>query len=79
MDRQVIRHIFGMAEDKDYLKIDYGTKSMTIPKRFLDYKILCKGHYLEIANSSKRETYLIKTDSIDLITIIEPKLRPLKV
>ena len=73
MHKQVIHHIFGKANDKDYLKIDYGTKSMTIPKHFLNYKILCKGYYLEIANKSKKETYLIKTDSIDLITIIQPK------
>ena len=73
MHKQVIRHIFGMAKDEDYLKIDYGTKSMTIPNRVFDYKILFKRYYLEIANKSKKETYLIKTDSIDLITIIQPK------
>ena len=73
MNIPAIHHIFGKAKDEDYLKIDYGTKSMTIPKKFLNYKILYRGYYLEIDNKSKKETYLIKTDSIDLITIIQPK------
>ena len=75
MNTGIINYIFKKANNQDYLKIDYGSKSLEIPKRVLNYSILNKGFYLELENTAKKETYLIKTDSIDLITIIEPKFK----
>lgn len=74
MNKVFIRSMFTRANSEDYLKIDYGTKCLEIPKRFLKYKFLQDGH-LELINTGKKETYLIKTSSIDLITVIEPKIR----
>ena len=66
-----------MIIQKRFIKIDFGSKFLEIRKEFLEYEIMGKGFYLQMKNTAKNETYLIKTDSIDLITIIEPKIKGL--
>ena len=75
MDKEIIGSYFKFANNEDYIKIDFGNKNLEIPKRFLQYAFLGNGYYLELQNKGKKETYLIKTDSIDLITIIKPKFK----
>ena len=63
-----------MAKSKKHKFIERYTE-MEIPKRFLEYGFLNQGDYIQITNTGKKETYLIKTNSIDLITIIKPKFK----
>ena len=73
MNIGIIKHMFNNAGEKDYLKFDYGSKSFTVKKSLVDYSLKGKGYYLKIKDKGKKEMYMLKTDSIDMITIIKPK------
>lgn len=75
MNQPLMERFFNIAADGDYIKIDYGNKDIEIPKRFLEYTFFNKGYYLQIKNKSRKEIYLIKTDSIDVVTLIKPKFK----
>lgn len=75
MNKALMESMFKFAKNEDYIKIDYGNKDLQIPKRFLKYQFFNKGFYLQIENTGKKETYLIKTDCIDVVTLIKPKFR----
>ena len=75
MNQRLMERLFNIATDEDYIKIDYGNKEIEIPKRFLEYTFFNKGYHLQITNTGRKETYLIKTDSIDVVTLIKPKFR----
>ena len=75
MNQRLMERLFNIATDEDYIKIDYGNKEIEIPKRFLEYTFFNKGYHILIDNKSKKETYLIKTDSIDVVTLMKPKFR----
>ena len=70
-----MERLFNIANEDDYIKIDFGNKDLLIPKRFLEYCFYNKGYHLQIINKGNKETYLFKTDSIDLVTLIKPKFK----
>ena len=67
------------ADDYDYIKIIFGNKDLTIQKRFLDYQFHNAGYkvFLELYDKSRNELYLFKVSSIDVVTIIKPKFKPI--
>ena len=75
MNQQLMERFFNIAEENDYLKLDYGNKDLQIPKRFLEYRFFNRGYHLQIINKGSKELYLIKTDSIDVVTLIKPKFK----
>lgn len=75
MHKPLMERLFNIADEDDYIKIDYGNKDLQIPKRFLDYTFFNKGYHLQIINKGNKEIYLIKTDSIDVVTLIKPKFK----
>lgn len=75
MNDKLMKSMFDYAKDEDYIKIDYGNKDLQIPKRFLKYCFFNRGLYVQIENTGKKEIYLIKTDCIDVVTLIKPKFK----
>ena len=74
MNQQLIERLIKSAMQDDYIKIDYGNKDLLVKKRFLKYNFYNRGYHLELIDKSKKEVYLFKTDSIDVVTLIKPKI-----
>ena len=75
MNQDLMEKYFEKAEDTDYLVIDLMKKSLTIKKRFMDYSFLKKGYYLQIIDKGRNEIFLIKTDSIEVVSLVKPKFK----
>ena len=73
MNIPMIKLIFNEADAKDYIYLQYGNREIHNKRSCIDYQILGNGYYLKIRDKCKRETYLIKTDAIDVMKIVEPK------
>ena len=77
MNQLLMERLFDFAEDNDLIKIDFGNKKLEIKKKFLEYHFYNRGHHIQIINKADKEIYLIKTDSIDVVTLFKPKFEGL--
>ena len=75
MHKPLMERLIKSANNEDYIKIDFGNKDLLIKKQFLIYKFYNQGYHLELVDTSRKETYLFKTDCIDLVTLIKPKFK----
>ena len=75
MNQDLMENLIQNAEDSDYIVIDLIKKSLTIKKRFMDYSFFKKGYYLQIIDKGRNEIFLIKTNSIEVVSLVKPKFK----
>ena len=74
MDKLAVKHMLIIANDEDYIVIDFTNKqSISAKKKAIYYHFF--GNYLRLSDKNKKREYMLDIDYIQGITIQHPRFK----